>query len=105
MPYNLTFKESALKEWGKLDRPIREQFKKKLAKRLDRPRVEADKVSGMENAYKIKLRAVGLRMVYVVEEETNTLTVYVVVKRDKQEVYRKAKEDDPVKSYAAILTV
>jgi len=92
MPYNLTFKESALKEWGKLDRPIREQFKKKLAKRLDRPRAEADKVSGMENAYKIKLRAVGLRMVYVVEEETNTLTVYVVGKRDKQEVYRKAKE-------------
>lgn len=92
MPYNLTFKESALKEWGKVDRPIREQFKKKLAKRLERPRVEADRVSGMENAYKIKLRTVGLRMVYVVEEETNTLTVYVVGKRDKKEVYRKAKE-------------
>lgn len=85
MPYNLTFKKSALKEWGKLDRPIREQFKKKLAKRLERPRVEADRVSGMENVYKIKLRAVGLRMVYVVEEETNTLTVYVVGKRDKKE--------------------
>ncbi len=92
MPYNLTFKESALKEWGKLDRPIREQFKKKLAKRLERPRVEADRVSGMENAYKIKLRAVGLRMVYVVEEETNTLMVYVVGKRDKKEAYRKVKE-------------
>lgn len=91
MPYNLTFKESALKEWGKLDRPIREQFKKKLAKRLERPRVEVDRVSGMENAYKIKLRAIGLRMVYVVEEETNTLTVYVVGKRDKKEAYRKAK--------------
>ena len=92
MPYNLTFKESALKEWSKLDRPIREQFKKKLAKRLDRPRLEADRVSGMENAYKIKLRAVGLRLVYVVEEDTKTLTVYVVGKRDKKEAYRKAKE-------------
>ena len=92
MPYNLTFKESALKEWGKLDRPIREQFKKKLAKRLDRPRVEADRVSGMENAYKIKLRAVGLRLVYVVEEDTKTLTVYVVGKRDKKEAYHKAKD-------------
>ena len=71
MPYNLSFKESALKEWGKLDRPIREQFKKKLTKRMERPRVEADRVSGMENAYKIKLRAVGLRLVYVVEEEIN----------------------------------
>ena len=80
MPYNLAFKESALKEWGKLDRPIREQFKKKLAKRLERPRVEADRVGGLENAYKIKLRTVGLRM------------VYVVGKRDKKEAYRKAKE-------------
>ena len=31
MPYNLAFKESALKEWGKLDRLTREQFKKKLS--------------------------------------------------------------------------
>jgi mRNA interferase RelE/StbE len=92
MPYNITFKESALKEWIKLDRPIREQFKKKLVKRLERPRVEADRISGLENAYKIKLRAVGLRMVYVIEEETNVLTVYVVGKRDKKEAYRKAKE-------------
>ena len=97
MPYNLAFKESALKEWGKLDRPIREQFKKKLAKRLDRPRVEADRVSGMENAYKIKLRAVGLRMVYVVEEETEHLDGLCGGKRDKKEAYRKAKERIDVK--------
>ena len=30
MTYNLEFKESALKEWRKLDNSIREQFKKKL---------------------------------------------------------------------------
>lgn len=83
MSYSLTFKESAVKEWGKLDRPIREQLKKKLAKRLDCPRVEADRVGGMDNVYKIKLRAVGLRLVYVVEEETKTLTVYAVGRRDK----------------------
>jgi mRNA interferase RelE/StbE len=97
MPYNLTFKESALKEWGKLDRPIQEQFKKKLAKRLDRPRMEADRVSGMKDAYKIKLRSVGLRLVYVVEEDSCTLTVYAVGKRDKKEAYRKAKERIDVK--------
>ncbi|MBP8985285.1 MAG: type II toxin-antitoxin system RelE/ParE family toxin [Syntrophobacterales bacterium] len=83
MSYSLTFKESALKEWGKLDRPIREQFKKKLAKRLDFPRMEADRVGGMDDLYKTKLRAVGLRLVYVVEEETKTLTVYAVGKGDK----------------------
>ena len=92
MPYNLAFKESALKEWGKLDLPTREQFKKKLSKRLEHPMVGADRVSGLENAYKIKLRTVGLRMVYVVDEQTTTLTVYAVGKRDKEKVYRKAKE-------------
>ncbi|HOU55443.1 MAG TPA: type II toxin-antitoxin system RelE/ParE family toxin [Smithellaceae bacterium] len=92
MPYKLAFKESALKEWGKLDRPIREQLKKKLAKRLERPRVEADRVSGMDDAYKIKLRAVGLRLIDVVEEETMTMTVYAVGKRDKKEAYRKAQK-------------
>ena len=97
MPYKLTFKESALKEWGKLDRPVREQFKKKLAKRLERPCVEVDRVSGMDDAYKIKLRAVGLRLVYVVEEETETLTVYAVGRRDKKEAYRKAKKRIDIK--------
>ena len=92
MSYNLEFKESALKEWGKLDRPIREQFKKKLSKRLENPKVEADKVRGLVNTYKIKLRAVGLRLVYTVDDETNTLTVYAVGKRDKMTAYRKAKE-------------
>jgi mRNA interferase RelE/StbE len=92
MTYNLEFKESALKEWRKLDRSIRDQFKKKLSKRLDNPKVISDKIHGMENAYKIKLRAIGLRMVYVVDDDTNTITVYVVGKRDKQSVYRKAKE-------------
>jgi len=38
----------------------------------------ADKIQGMENAYKIKLRIIGLRMVYVVDNDTNTITVYVV---------------------------
>ncbi|MCX5845927.1 MAG: type II toxin-antitoxin system RelE/ParE family toxin [Deltaproteobacteria bacterium] len=92
MSYNLEFKESALKEWGKLDRPIREQFKKKLSKRLENPKVEVDKVSELVNTYKIKLRAVGLRLVYAVDDETNTLTVYAVGKRDKMTACRKAKE-------------
>jgi mRNA interferase RelE/StbE len=92
MSYNLEFKESALREWGKLDRPIREQFKKKLSKRLENPKVEADKVSGLVNTYKIKLRALGLRLVYVVDDEQDILTVYAVGKRDKKTAYRKAKE-------------
>ena len=37
MSYRLEFKESALKEWHKLDSSIREQFKKRLAERLEIP--------------------------------------------------------------------
>ena len=51
MTYNLEFKETALKEWGKLDGSIREQFKKKLAERLENFRFEASKVSGMPDCY------------------------------------------------------
>jgi mRNA interferase RelE/StbE len=92
MAYNLAFKESALREWNRLDRPIRDQFKNKLAQRMECPHLEADRVRGMRNAYKIKLRAVGLRLVYVVDDEAKTLTVYAVGKRDKREAYRKAKD-------------
>ncbi|MFA5181624.1 MAG: hypothetical protein WC405_09925 [Syntrophales bacterium] len=61
-----------------LDRPVREQFKKKLFKRLETPKVEADKVSGMANTFRIKLRALGLRLIYVVDDETATLIVYSI---------------------------
>lgn len=47
MTYSLEFKESALKEWRKLDGRLREQLKKKLAERLERPRLESARLSGM----------------------------------------------------------
>ena len=63
MSYSLEFKESALKEWKKLDGGIREQFKKKLDERLDTPRVPSAKLSGHADRYKIKLRSIGFRLV------------------------------------------
>jgi mRNA interferase RelE/StbE len=59
MTYNLEFKESALKEWRKLDSSIREQFKKKLAERIENPRIESSKLSGMPDCYKIKRNRSG----------------------------------------------
>lgn len=47
MSYELEFKESALKEWGKLDNSIKALFKKRLAERLLAPRVEASRLAGM----------------------------------------------------------
>ena len=87
MPYELAFKPSALKEWGKLGASVREQFKKKLAERLEQPHVPSAALSGAANIYKIKLRQVGYRLVYLVEDQTITVTVVAVGKRDRNAVY------------------
>lgn len=87
MSYKLHFRHSALKEWEKLDGSIREQFKKKLKERLVMPHVPSAKLSGLESAYKIKLRKSGYRLVYTVEEAIVTVTVVTVGRRDGGEVY------------------
>jgi len=88
MTYSLAFRETALKEWKRLDPPIREQFKKKLAERLERPRVESARLSGMTDCYKIKLKSAGYRLVYQVEDRTVTVVVVAVGRRERNAVYK-----------------
>ena len=90
MTYKLEFRESAWKEWNKLDRPLREQFKNKLLERLENPRLESARLTGMPDCYKIKLRAAGYRLVYQVFDERVTVIVVAVGKREDSAVYRKA---------------
>ena len=92
MTYRLHFVAPAEKEWRKLGATIREQFKKKLAQRLEIPRVAADALHGMPDHYKIKLRAVGYRLVYRVADDIVTVTVIAVGKRERAEVYERAKD-------------
>jgi mRNA interferase RelE/StbE len=87
MTYELAFKKSALKEWKKLGPSVREQFKKKLAERLENPHVPAAAIRGGNNLYKIKLRQLGYRLVYAVEDQIVTVTVLAVGKRNRNEVY------------------
>ena len=89
--YALFFHDLALKEWRKLDSSIRDQFTKKLLERLDCPRVEKDRVRGVADAYKIKLRTAGYRLVYTVHDETVRVYVIVVGKREKSAVYKAMK--------------
>ena len=91
MSYELVFVESALKEWRKLATPIREQFKAKLQERLHNPHVQSARLHGMPDCYKIKLAAVGYRLVYRVEDETVFVTVIAAGKRDRLKVYEAAK--------------
>lgn len=90
MTYNLEFKESALREWQKIDGSIREQFKKKLKERLEVPRLESCKLSGMPDCYKIKLKSVGYRLVYQVLDARLVVMVIAVGKREGNLVYRVA---------------
>jgi mRNA interferase RelE/StbE len=90
MTYRLLFKTEARKEWDKLDSAIRTQFKKKLAERLESPRVESARLNGLRDCYKIKLRSAGFRLVYQVREEEVVVSVIAVGKRERNAVYKAA---------------
>lgn len=90
MTYDLAFLDDALKEWRKLDNATREQFKKKLAERLEAPKVPPARLHGSKERYKIKLRNAGYRLVYQVKDCQLLVLVVAVGKRERNEVYKVA---------------
>jgi len=92
MSYRLKFVPAAMREWQKLAPPIQSQFKRKLAERLPVPHIQASRLRGLESAYKIKLRALGYRLVYQVDDAEMAVYVLSVGKRERGIVYRKASE-------------
>jgi mRNA interferase RelE/StbE len=86
MTYELEFSEKAWKEWKKLGVNLKDQFKRKLRERLVNLHVPADRLSGLGNAYKIKLRSAGYRMVYRVLDDVLVVTVIAVGKRERSDV-------------------
>jgi mRNA interferase RelE/StbE len=91
MSYSLRFHEQALTEWRTLDGSIREPLKKKLAERLENPRLPSAALHGMPDCYKIKLRGVGYRLIYRVDEEVVSVMVIAIGKRDNLKVYATAR--------------
>lgn len=92
MSYSLKFLPSALKEWKKLAPPIQKQFKKKLKERLSNPRNPASQLRGFTDVYKIKLRSVGYRLVYEVNDTEIIIYVIAVGKRERGLIYSKAEK-------------
>ncbi len=86
--YRLTFLRDAKKEWDKLGSSVRGQFEKKLRERLASPHVPSARLSGMPDCYKIKLRAVGYRLVYRVYDDRIVVQVVAVGRRDRNQVYK-----------------
>lgn len=90
MTYELAFLDEALKEWRKLDNATREQFKAKLAERLQNPKIPSARLYGAKERYKIKLRNAGFRLVYQVRDRELLVLVVAVGKRERNEVYKVA---------------
>ena len=90
MTYELQFKRTAQKEWNKLGATLKEQFKKKLAERLENPKIDADRVLGGTDIYKIKLRQSGYRLIYQVKDDVLVVTVIAIGKRERKEAYKNA---------------
>jgi mRNA interferase RelE/StbE len=86
--YKLVFKEEAKKEWDHLDTTVRSIFAKKLKERMQLPRIESARLSGMKDCYKIKLNRVGFRLVYQVRDQELLVSVIAVGKRERNAVYK-----------------
>lgn len=80
--YSLEFLPTAEKEWKKLDGTVKAQLFVALEKRLITPHVPSAALRGMKNCYKIKLRKIGYRLVYQVNDAVVTVTVIAVGRRD-----------------------
>lgn len=87
MSYELAFVPQALKEWKKLDPHTRQLFKTRLIERLEAPRVVSAQLRGHPDRYKIKLRALGYRLVYEVRDQEVLVVVVAVGRRDGHSVY------------------
>ena len=90
MTYESEFDKIALKEWEKLDSEVKKQFKNKLFKVLENPRVEANKLRELPDCYKIKLRKSGYRLIYQVQDGRVVVFVVAIGQRDKSKAYKDA---------------
>ncbi|MCP3699908.1 MAG: type II toxin-antitoxin system RelE/ParE family toxin [Aliivibrio sp.] len=90
MTYDIEFDKRALKEWEKLDSEVKKQFKNKLSKVLENPKIEANRLRELPDCYKIKLRKSGYRLIYQVQDDRVIVFVVAIGKRDKSKAYKDA---------------
>ncbi len=87
--YKLKFLPVALKEWNKLDSGIKNEFQKKLEKRLIEPEVTSARLVGHKDIYKIKLKSSGYRLAYKVINDELVIIEIAIGKREKNIIYKK----------------
>jgi len=87
LAYSLAFVPQALREWKKLDPQTCQLFKARLIERLGMPRVASAQLRGHPDRYKIKLRALGYRLVYEVRDQEVLVVVVAVGRRDGNAIF------------------
>jgi len=92
MIYKIKFIPISYKEWEKIDYSIKMQFKKKLEKIIQNPRVPKNKLNGYKNIYKIKLKNSGFRLAYEVKDEEIIVLVLSAGKRENNDIYNNLKD-------------
>ena len=70
---------------------MKDQFLTVLERRLQNPRVQSARLREVQDCYKIKLKALGYRLVYQVIDAEVVVLVLAVGKREGDLVYRKLK--------------
>ena len=91
--YRLQFVPSSLADLKTLDESVKETFRKLIKKRLENPYVPGSELHGAVNGcYKIKLRKLGFRLVYMIEDDALIVMVLAVDRRQDSVVYQSAVE-------------
>lgn len=89
--YRLEFHPAALEEWKSLDGSVKQPLKKLLEKRLDNPHVPGGELAGdLRGCYKIKLKKLGVRLVYRVQDDALVVIVMAVDRREGGIAYKSA---------------
>jgi mRNA interferase RelE/StbE len=88
--FEVAFRPRAAKAFSKLDSALKQQIAKKLKERQSNPRVPADMVREIPNGYKIKLRASGVRLIYLVRDRELIILVLAIGKREREDAYTEA---------------
>jgi mRNA interferase RelE/StbE len=86
--YQIMFSSTALRSFNKLDNSQKLQVVKALDRRRHNPHISGARLrGGLAGNYKIKLQALGLRIVYSVDDSKLVILIRAIGKRENDEIY------------------
>jgi mRNA interferase RelE/StbE len=92
--YSVVFEPKAKNAFNKLDPSVRKQVSEALARRALNPHISSARLGqNLAGRYKIKLKKLGLRVIYNVVDEQLMILVIAVGKRENNEVYNLYEDD------------